>query len=82
MKGSNEMRLNTATMMLALQHYFDTVLFTEGKAPRITGIDKDTSRYDTVFVVKCDEPEKTIGTCPTCNPIAPHRVSLRCEHMQ
>ncbi len=38
MTGNNEMSLNTATMIAALQFYFDSVVFAPGKSPEVTGI--------------------------------------------
>lgn len=38
MIGSNSMSFNKASMMEALQHYFDTVLFADGKAPKVTDV--------------------------------------------
>ena len=36
--GQNEISLNTVTMNAAIQHYFDTVLFAEGKSPKVTSV--------------------------------------------
>lgn len=41
MKGKNAIVLNGVTVAAALQHYFDTVLFREGQAPKVTGVDQD-----------------------------------------
>ena len=38
LEGINELHLNGATLTLAVQHYFDTVLFKEGKSPKVTNI--------------------------------------------
>lgn len=38
MRGSNTMLLNEATMIKALQHYFDTVLFNHENSPEIKGV--------------------------------------------
>ncbi len=38
MQGKNTMELNEATMKKVVQHYFDTVLFAEGKSPVVTNV--------------------------------------------
>lgn len=53
--GINELHLNSATVILALQHYFDTLLFKEGKAPKVTGVKMVTAPSTTVtFVVNIE----------------------------
>ena len=42
MTGNNTMTLNQATMVLALQHSFDTVLFAPGKSPVVASVDAST----------------------------------------
>lgn len=69
--GVNELQLNEATVVAALQHYFDSVLFAEGKAPRVTGVsEKSSGSYGstTSFHVKVEqEPAPPAGglACPT-----------------
>ena len=45
MKGNNEMGINTATMILIVQHYFDTVLFAKGQAPKVNGIAYNSGNF-------------------------------------
>lgn len=49
MTGNNTILLNKATMMEALQYYFDNVLFAADKAPKVTGISglTGTGSYET-----------------------------------
>ena len=55
--GENELRLNEETVVAALQHYFDSVLFAEGKAPLVIGVSHDNSGYaPKPFHVKVGEP--------------------------
>jgi hypothetical protein len=44
MKGANEMQINQATMIAALQMYFNSI-FTTGNAPTVTSI-AAASSYD------------------------------------
>lgn len=39
MKGNNTIEMNAATVMTAVQYYFDTVLFKEGASPKVTNIE-------------------------------------------
>ena len=41
MIGTNTMSLNEATVIAAMQHYFDTVIFAPGKAPKVTGVTQE-----------------------------------------
>ncbi len=54
MTGNNEMSLNTATMIAALQFYFDSVVFAPGKSPEVTGITTSNS-YGAAFNVTVKE---------------------------
>lgn len=36
--GMNTITLNPATISAAMQHYFDTVVFQDGKAPVVVGV--------------------------------------------
>lgn len=45
MIGNNSFTLNEATMKAAVQHYFDTVLFVDGKSPKIEGVTATSSTY-------------------------------------
>ena len=38
MIGSNTLLLNKATVMAALQHYFDTVVYAKGQSPQVDSI--------------------------------------------
>lgn len=38
MEGTNTLELNYATVIAALQHYFDTVVYRDGKSPKVTSI--------------------------------------------
>jgi hypothetical protein len=40
MKGSNTIELNEATMIEAVQHYFETVLFNDGHAPKVEAVEQ------------------------------------------
>lgn len=51
MVGSNVLTLNEATMILALQHYFQTVLFSAGNAPIVNSV-KAHDGYSTTFTVE------------------------------
>ena len=55
--GNNEISLNGATMMAAIQHYFDTVLFAEGKAPTVTSVKGPVGGYDGAFTVSTSGKE-------------------------
>lgn len=39
-KGCNSLDLSKDTMIEAIQHYFDSVLFVEGKSPKVINISK------------------------------------------
>ena len=54
MKGSNELKLNTSTIIDALQYYFDSK-FRPGMSPKITAV---TYKYDD-FIVTFNEPDPT-----------------------
>ena len=45
MRGVNVIELNEATVIDAIQHYFDTVLFASGKSPVITGFSQKSGGY-------------------------------------
>lgn len=53
MIGNNEMSLNAATIMAAIQHYFDTVLFAEGKSPKVTDVNM-TSSVGKTFIIRIE----------------------------
>jgi hypothetical protein len=55
MIGNNTMELNGATMCQIVQHYFNTVLFAEGKAPVV---DEVRGTGNGTFVVKTEAPAK------------------------
>jgi hypothetical protein len=59
MIGKNVLRLNEATMMAAVQHYFDSVLYAPGKSPKISAIETTGDRPIGVnlFQVTVDEAE-------------------------
>lgn len=57
MIGNNQLRLNTDTVVEALQRYLDEVVFREGKRVRILSLEKENSGYpggDSWFVVKVE----------------------------
>ena len=58
MIGTNSMTINLATMMEALQHYFDTVIFVEGKSPTIKNVKGNTSDHVPTFVIDFETPKK------------------------
>ena len=45
MTGSNEMKLNEATMKEALQYYFENVVFAAGQSPTVVSVDLDKAGY-------------------------------------
>lgn len=60
MKGSNAVFLNQATMIDAVQHYFDKVLFKEGASPVVSSVARDSNQpHGDHFLVKVtDTPPK------------------------
>jgi hypothetical protein len=56
MIGYNEMNLNPATIMAAVQHYFDTVLFKDGESPKVTGVSSSNGVAPTFRITM--EPKK------------------------
>jgi hypothetical protein len=58
MQGTNSMDLNEATMVVILQHYFDTVLFSSGKSPKVTSVKRSNdSGYTPDFEVTMESKE-------------------------
>lgn len=53
MIGKNTLKLNEATVKAALQHWFDTVTFAAGKAPKVLSVAQGP--YGTEFVVDVEE---------------------------
>lgn len=53
MKGNNELHLNEATIIEAVQEYL-AKRYTP--TPKVTSVAMEKSGYDTTFVVKCEEP--------------------------
>lgn len=53
MKGNNELRLNDATVIEALQEYFDK-RFT-GAPVNVTSVKREQSGYESTFVVQVEE---------------------------
>lgn len=45
MKGTNKMLLNQATMLEAINHYFSTVLFASGRAPKASEVKSVRRHY-------------------------------------
>lgn len=45
MIGTNKLEVNRSTMNEIVQHYFDTVLFTEGNSPIVKAVHENTSDY-------------------------------------
>ncbi len=59
MKGSNELKLNEATMIAAVQHYLNSQ-FSPGKAPLVKSVKAEKSGYSSeTFAVSVQEPETT-----------------------
>lgn len=56
MIGNNEITLNEATVITAIQFYFNTVLFAPTKAPNITGV----SFYNNSFRLKVTETTEAL----------------------
>lgn len=52
--GNNELRLNAATMMQALQEYLDRRVI--GTAPRVTALDHHVVGQDQIFVARLKSP--------------------------
>jgi hypothetical protein len=46
--GNNVMNLNQATMINAVQYYFDNVVFKTGQSPKVISIDPDSKTYNTL----------------------------------
>lgn len=57
MIGSNSLVLNQATMTAAMQHYFDTVLFAEGKSPKVKNVKQENGHTPT-FTVEVETPKE------------------------
>jgi hypothetical protein len=53
--GTNEMLLNEATIIKAVQYYFDEVLFSAEVTAEITSVRFDSSQNQ--FVVRIEEPQ-------------------------
>lgn len=75
MLGNNKLVLNVETMMKALQHYFDTVLFVAGKSPTVTTIVKSTGYDASTFDVGVSDPVPLIT--PTSKPLQTAEEILR-----
>ena len=59
LNGANTITINTATLIAAVQHYFDKLVFADGKSPAVKSISA-TSTYDGAeFIVKVAEREAT-----------------------
>ena len=57
--GNNKLTLNQATMVAAVQHYFDTVVFAEGKSPKVTQVEKESKGYgQDEFAVAVEEKQR------------------------
>jgi len=54
MKGCNEIRICQAQMIDIVQHYFNTVLFAEGKSPAVNGICHDSTYGFSIKVVESE----------------------------
>lgn len=53
MEGLNEIVLNQATMVAAVQHYFKTVLFRDGHVPNVSTVSAESkSSYSTGLTFK------------------------------
>lgn len=58
MTGKNKLCLNEATVVAALQHYFETVVFAAGKAPRVDSVTEKTDHgygREKTFEVVCED---------------------------
>lgn len=55
MRGNNKFQLNQATIILAIQFYFDQVIFKEGIAPKVTNIEMKGTSYDQTFEVSLSD---------------------------
>lgn len=65
MIGNNTIELNQATMCAALQHYFDTVLFAPGMAPKVSKVRGEVVNNHTgVFEVETEEKQPDATTPP------------------
>jgi hypothetical protein len=56
MKGTNELRLNEATMVEALQYWLNAQM-AAGKAPCVSGISVERNVGINEFVIRLTEPE-------------------------
>ena len=57
--GANKLTLNQATMVAAVQHYFDTVLFADGRSPKVTQVEKESKGYGPdEFAVSVEEKQQ------------------------
>jgi hypothetical protein len=65
MIGNNDILLNEATMQAAVQHWFETVMFAADRAPKVTGVTRETSNYESAFRIKVTdrEPKKVEKPC-------------------
>lgn len=57
MKGTNELRLNTATMIEALQYWHDSKYLVEPK-PRVTNVENNSGYSGGDFVVTLEVAEE------------------------
>ncbi len=58
-KGTNQIELNEATMILAIQHYFNCVIFAEGKSPNVVSVKPSSKGYGNQgFTIEVKEPEE------------------------
>lgn len=66
MTGNNEIILCPAEMHAAIQHYFDTVLFREGQAPKVTSVEASGNSFRVVVTKPTARPsEPTVATIKT-----------------
>lgn len=54
MIGNNSFSFNEATVIEIFQHYFNTVLFTEGKAPHVKNVKSSNEYGGSMFLVSTD----------------------------
>lgn len=59
MIGNNSFTLNEATMKAAVQHYLDTVLFVEGKAPNVEGVTATSTYAGASFTISVSDKVST-----------------------
>ena len=62
--GNNEVNMNMATMVAALQHYFDSVLFATGKSPLVQSVRSAAGHGDS-FLVSLTDNKKEGGDVST-----------------